>query len=114
VFEEYSMKNMHVELAGLLLDLEAELRDLALWDDKPPSAEALQSVQPFSVDTLDFYQWVQFIFIVRMKQLIEVQAPFPGKCEIAPMAEEYFKTLSLNGQQVIRIFSAVDSLLSAD
>jgi uncharacterized protein YqcC (DUF446 family) len=33
------------------------------WDEVPPSIEALSSVEPFSVDTLDFEQWLQWIFL---------------------------------------------------
>lgn len=38
-------------LADVLLDLEAELRRLELWEDIAPSPEQLQSELPFCYDT---------------------------------------------------------------
>ena len=66
------------------------MRDIGLWSDLIPSDEALASTQPFAVDTLEFVEWLQFIFLPRMKNLVETGSPLPSNCGIAPMAEEYF------------------------
>ena len=65
-------------IAEQLLLIERELRVQGWWDEVPPSAEALSSVEPFSVDTLDFHQWLQWIFLVRMKQILEQDLPLPN------------------------------------
>ena len=54
---------MNSEVAAALIDIEAQLRQLGHWDKEPPSAEAFISDQPFSVDTLTFPQWLQFVFL---------------------------------------------------
>ena len=76
-----------LDIAEQLLLIEGELRTQGWWDDVPPSAEALSSVEPFSVDKLDFHQWLQWIFLVRMKQILEQNLPLPNASGILEMAE---------------------------
>ena len=42
-------------IAEQLLLIERELRVQGWWDEVSPGVEALSSVEPFSVDTLDFH-----------------------------------------------------------
>ena len=74
-------------IAEQLLLIERELRVQGWWDEVPPSTEALSSVEPFSVDTLDFHQWLQWIFLIRMKQILEQDLPLPNASGILEMAE---------------------------
>lgn len=78
-------------LADQLLLIERELRVLGMWSAESPTAEALASQQPFCVDTLDFEAWLQWIFLPRMKQLLEAAGPLPAASGIRPMAEERYK-----------------------
>lgn len=103
---------MHTEVAAVLIDIEAELRRLALWDATPPSAEDLASEQPFAVDTLTLPQWLQWIFLPTMYRLIDEKAPLPKKCGITPMAEEYFRGSALAISGLMQALGAVDRLLS--
>ncbi|MCU1726248.1 YqcC family protein [Pseudomonas sp. 7P_10.2_Bac1] len=74
-------------IAEQLLLIERELRAQGWWDEVSPSVEALSSVEPFSVDTLDFHQWLQWIFLTRMKQILEQDLPLPNASGILEMAE---------------------------
>lgn len=74
-------------IAEQLLLIERELRVQGWWDEVPPSTEALSSVEPFSVDTLDFHQWLQWIFLTRMKLILEQDLPLPNASGILEMAE---------------------------
>ena len=74
-------------LADQLLLIERELRVQGWWDEVSPSPEALRSVEPFSVDTLDFHQWLQWVFLTRMKQILEQDLPLPTVSGILEMAE---------------------------
>ncbi|QPB84145.1 YqcC family protein [Pseudoalteromonas rubra] len=71
----------------LLDELEHTLRQAKLWQAEPVSEQALQSTQPFCCDTLRFEQWLQFVFIVKMRTLLQNGAPLPANMAIAPMAE---------------------------
>nr|WP_256446168.1 YqcC family protein [Hahella sp. HN01] len=75
-------------MADVLLGLEMELRNLGLWRADPPHQDALASVTPFCADTLEFHEWLQFIFIERMKVIVEFRAPMPPmRSGIEPAAE---------------------------
>lgn len=78
-------------VAEQLLLIERELRVLGWWADTSPSAEALASREPFCVDTLSFEAWLQWIFLPRMKALLEAAAPLPSVSGIRPMAEEAYR-----------------------
>lgn len=81
------MHNPHLPLISLLIDIECELRRAQLWSAEVPSAEALASVEPFCVDTMGFDQWLQFVFLPRMRALLESGGALPTACDIATMAE---------------------------
>ncbi|WP_375172393.1 YqcC family protein [Marinobacter sp.] len=100
------------QVADSLLQIEIELRQLGLWEAEPPSPEALRSTQPFCIDTLEFTQWLQFVFVARMKVIIENDRPLPAVSGIAPMAEEHFRTRPESGSGLIRALEEVDRLLS--
>ncbi len=101
-----------IELADRLLELEALLRNRRLWCDEPPSDEALASDQPFAVDTLVFTEWLQFIFIPRLHQLVEQGEALPAECDVAPMAEEFFRAENIEPGGVIRQLRAIDVLIT--
>ena len=82
---------MRTEVAEVLIDIEAQLRQLGQWHKVQPTAEALSSEEPFCVDTLTFTQWLQFIFLPTLYAMLEEGQALPQRCGIAPMAEEYFR-----------------------
>lgn len=86
------------QIADQLLLIERELRAQGWWDEIEPSAEALSSVEPFSVDTLDFEQWLQWIFLPRMKMILEQDLPLPNASGIQEMAEMVFAQRNLGGK----------------
>lgn len=107
------MSHLHIAIAELLIDIEKELRELRLWDVASPSLEALQSRQPFAVDTLTFPQWLQFIFLPRMHDLVEGLHPLPHASGIAPMAEQYFSVLKPSSTtRLLAHLQQIDQLLT--
>jgi uncharacterized protein YqcC (DUF446 family) len=111
-FKERPMNNLHIHVAEVLMDVEKELRDLQLWEYKMISAEALASTEPFAIDTMNFAQWLQFIFLPRLYLLIEQQQDLPMHCSVAPMAEEYFSGFGLHSAPLIGHLQKIDGLLT--
>ena len=95
----------------LLIDVEAELRRLNWWDGRPPAPEALASSAPFCTDTLALEQWLQFVFIPRMRHLIESDQALPGDCGIAPLAELVWAEQKRQTKTLIALLTAVDQRL---
>jgi len=106
------MSDKHIAVAEILIDIEKELRELRLWEFESPSEEALLSTQPFAIDTLNFPQWLQFIFIPRLYFMVEQRSPLPDVSGVKPMAEEYFVVLNLNSANLIAHLDRIDNLLS--
>jgi len=88
-------------LEMLLMELCQQMQSHKLWSERTPSASALQSSQPFCVDTLSFEQWIQFIMLPRFQQMIEQRLPLPEQCDILPMAQEMWKQDHLAVQNCI-------------
>lgn len=105
--------SIFIEVAALLIDVEAELRRLQQWQNEPPSASALASTEPFCVDTLTFVQWLQFIFLPRMHELMAARQSPPGRCEIKPLAEEYFRDQRLDTEDLLRTIGELDNALNS-
>lgn len=99
-------------VADSLIQIEIELRQLGVWESRPPPREALQSTQPFGIDRLEFTQWLQFVFISRMKVLLEAGQPLPEVSGMAPMAEEHFSARKESGHRLIEELAEMDRLLS--
>lgn len=97
-----------------LLRIEIELRQLGVWQLEPLPPEAFQSTQPFCLDTMEFTQWLQFVFLDRMKVLIEGGHPLPAVSGIAPMAEEHFRGREKAGQSLVKVLKDMDRLLSPE
>ncbi|QFU76948.1 YqcC family protein [Halioglobus maricola] len=103
---------MHTEIAEVLIDVEAQLRQLSLWEKIAPSTEALASTEPFCVDTLTLPQWLQFVFLPTIYRMLDEQSPLPEKCSIAPMAEEYFRGSELSVGGLVAALQRVDQLIT--
>jgi len=81
------MHDIPNRIADTLLEVEATLRTHGRWDRCPPAAEALASTQPFCLDTLRFEQWLQWVFLPRMQQIIADCRPLPARSGIYSYAE---------------------------
>lgn len=101
---------MSKQVTNLLDELAAQMQNANLWDALPPEADKLQSTQPFSVDTLEFYQWLQFIFIPRMQALLEGGLPLPSGSGVYPMAEQALGD-DVRYKQVVAIIYQIDGVL---
>jgi uncharacterized protein YqcC (DUF446 family) len=103
------------QIADQLLLIERELRVQGWWDEVAPSAEALSSVEPFSVDTLEFEQWLQWIFLPRMKAILEQDLPLPNASGIQEMAEMVFASRGVQGRdrQLQALLKQFDQLITA-
>lgn len=103
---------MRDQLTLLLQSLEQELRLQGRWESEAPSPAALRSTEPFAVDTLDFDQWLQWILLPRMHELLARQLPLPDSCAIQPMAEEVYAQDGVGGTRIITIVADIDTLLT--
>ncbi|MBA1275259.1 YqcC family protein [Stutzerimonas azotifigens] len=98
-------------IADQLLLIERELRLLGMWSPAPPTTEALASQEPFCVDTLRLEEWLQWIFLPRMKVILEQGQPLPRVSGIREMAEEVYRQQPLEVAALIEALADFDRLI---
>ena len=99
-------------LINLLNELQTELKLAGLWSDTEPSKVALSSIQPFGLDTLTFYEWLQFVFVKKLRLICDRRESLPDSSDVTTMAEEVFKSDEITSPAVIRILITVDRFIS--
>lgn len=100
------------EVADHLLLIERELRVLGWWSETPPGDEALSSVEPFCVDTLEFEQWLQWVFLPRMKIILEENLPLPNASGILEMAEMVYASRQKETRFLQQLLAHFDRLIT--
>jgi len=81
------MEDRREQLLLVLQGLRDELRRAGLWREDRPPAVAFESTLPFCTDTLHFEEWLQFVLIERLEEMLRVDAPLPVMSGVTPMAE---------------------------
>ena len=96
-------------LLALLANLETEMRAVDLWQHESPPSSAFESSLPFCYDTMNFSEWLQWVFVARFRQMLEQGMPLPSSCEVAPMAEEYFKNMDVYADPIMGLLKQFDA-----
>lgn len=108
-------KHKQVELA--LQVLEQALSKAGHWSESAISAEALASQQPFCLDTMNFSQWLQFVFIPNIQSLINKKQALPCLVKdqgLEPMATECYKKMDESHRAILAVICQIDKLLQID
>ncbi|MEB0091681.1 YqcC family protein [Pseudomonas sp. CCI4.2] len=100
------------QVAEHLLLIERELRVLGWWRESPPSAQALASHEPFCVDLLAFDQWLQWIFLPKMKVILEQDLPLPNASGILEMAEMVYSGHPQDTRTLQQLLAQFDRLIT--
>lgn len=106
------MDTLSHQLADLILDIEAEMRRIALWESERPAEEALSSLTPFCHDTLAFHQWLQWVFLPKLKRVVETEEDFPASSDITPLAEYSFEQLPQETGRLLELLQQFDDLIN--
>lgn len=100
----------HQQLLELLDDLELQLRLLNLWSSHHPGEAALNSDVPFCVDTLTFEQWLQFVFLPKMRTLLMQGGSLPQAACLLPVAEQVYSGQDQKIRELLLIIDRIDRL----
>ncbi len=68
---------LHDSVRDRLRAIEALLRETEHWQETAPDSSAFASDKPFCLDTLEPLEWLQWVLIPRMHQLLESGQPLP-------------------------------------
>ncbi len=97
-------------IALLLDEIELELRRLGYWqgDAGCPDAQAFCSTVPFCLDTMEFQQWLEYVLIARLRELMSKDRPLPERMLTAPMAQEVWRGRWNEHKQLIMLLKRLD------
>src|SRR5262245_34407054 len=89
--------------------IEAELRRIGHWQAAPLPADALDFHEAFGADKLTFFQWLQFVLIPRVREILASGGAFPTGSSVGAYAVR-----ELDGHpdagELITILSEFDAL----
>ncbi|MRI31736.1 glyoxalase I [Endozoicomonas sp. OPT23] len=104
---------MSQEAKKLLTAMEQELRRLNCWQSMPPSSNAMASTTPFCMDTMGFTQWLQWVFIPRVRAILDQKTELPKGADIKPYAEEALRVERVTDTRcLIDLVAQFDELMS--
>lgn len=66
--------------------IERELRGLGVWQSAPLPDAAYDSRQAFFADTMTFYQWLQFVLLARVREIVDKRGEFPRGSSVGAYA----------------------------
>ena len=103
---------MSVKVIQLLEVMETELKTLNCWQAMPPSPEAMASEVPFCMDSMPFSQWLQWLFIPRVRAIVEHGGDLPKGANIKPYAEEALRVENISSEQLLKLIEKFDLLMN--
>ncbi|HGJ5891260.1 MAG TPA: YqcC family protein [Arsenophonus apicola] len=93
--------------------IEAEMKNLNLWNNTPPSAEAFASHLPFAIDTMEAHEWLQWVLLPKLYKIIEQDIVLPNIFAITPYFEEIYKEQQEGRYcQLLEYLRALDKIFS--
>ncbi len=93
----------------IIAEIEAEMQRIGYWSTEPLPAEAYDFRQAFAMDTMAFPQWLQFVFIPRVRQITEEQGAFPSQSMVGTQAIREFDG-DANAAQLVSYLNDFDHL----
>lgn len=98
-------------LGELADDVEAEMRRLGWWQDDPPSEETVLVGGAFGQQTVGFTQWLQVVFVKRLRQAASGEIPIPSSSSVSTMAVREFDGYPEDLDRLMDLLHEVDRLV---
>lgn len=103
----------HQKLLDQLQQLEDELRSQSLWSAVAPSPEAMASTMPFMYDTLKLHEWLQWVFLPRLRAVVDARGQLPCQSHVHPLAEhEWSQPVAFDKRQLLALLLGIDDTLN--
>jgi uncharacterized protein YqcC (DUF446 family) len=96
-------------VAARLDEIEAAMKAGGFWQADPLPAEAYQFTQAFGMDTMIFSQWLQFVFIPRVRAIIDHKQPFPTRSMVGAQAVREFDGVR-KADRLVTLLAEFDAL----
>lgn len=89
-------------------EIEGEMRSQGFWQDQPLQPEQLNFQQAFGMDTMTFTQWLQFVFLPRVREAVAANQ-FPRSSSVGVQAVREFDG-NPDADRLVTLLSEFDAL----
>ncbi len=76
----------HQAVAAAIDAVEAEMKQVGVWEIEEPTPGALAAGGAFGTKSMAFEQWLRWIFVPRVRQILDEHGPFPPKSQVSQQA----------------------------
>ncbi len=83
-------EKIYPEALALAAQIEDELKRMGRWREEPLPAETFENMGAFGSQTMSFEQWIQFVLLKRIRDIVETEDEFPEESNVAAYAVRYF------------------------
>lgn len=104
----------HQHVRQRLHAIEALMREHRHWQSTAPDSSAFASTQPFCMDTLEPLQWLQWVLLPRMHQLLDAQQALPGSFAVAPYYEMALEATHPFREIILPELAQLDALFAGE
>ena len=98
-------------LANKAEQVENELRRLNRWQDLPLSSDKFADMGAFGSNTMTFEQWIQFVLVPRIDQIVFNKGELPAGSMLATYAVRVFDG-DTDASNLIDLLNEIDDLIN--
>ena len=106
------MTRSHDLAAGYADKIEQELRSLGASQSQPPPEKAFESQSAFFADTMSFYQWLEFVLVPRIREIVAKRGRFPSESQVGAYAVRELDGLD-EASDLISLLSEFDGFIES-
>ncbi len=103
------MKPSYAVVQEKIQAIEAELKRIGFWQNEPLKPKQYNFERAFAMDTMAYSQWLQFIFLPRVKEIIATQGTFPSQSVVGTQAVREFDGVD-EASELLRLLAEFDAL----
>ena len=103
--------NLYAAAGRKIDEIEQEMRRIGMWQEQPLAPEAYQFSRAFAGDTMAYNQWLQFVLVPRVRQVIEQRGNFPRASQVGAQAVREFDGMD-DADRLTQLLSEFDDLFA--
>ena len=93
-------------------EIERELKRAGMWHAEPPPPEAFEFTRAFAGDTMAYSQWLQFVFLPRVHEILDGGGELPSSSSVGTQAVREFDGYD-EAVDVVRVLGEFDAMIES-
>jgi uncharacterized protein YqcC (DUF446 family) len=105
------MKSQHEKVQEKIREIKEEMQRIGLWQEESLPEEAYDYTLAYARDRMAFHQWLQFIFIPQVQEMLQDYEELPRTSQVGKAAESAFEDWD-QGEQLVQLLKEFDLLMT--